>query len=150
MAPPVDAFSNLQRCCALRQAGRDLPRDLDDWLTNALTAIARGAPPADVFGLKAQPSRRRPTTRERYRQRDAAIVELFALATGSQEGRAELVLEWSDGSRPPPPDAAPLLEEIEATGLPVPDVRRLVEIATSSPARCVTAPADSATLATSE
>lgn len=147
---PVDGFTNLRRVVALRQAGRDLPPDLDRWLTDCLTRIVRGADPADVLGTAGGPGTRRPATRARYQQRDAALTELFALATGAQERRAGLILEWHDGTRPPPPAAVPLLEAVADAGLPLPDTRRVVEIATSAAARNVTASTNAATLAASE
>jgi hypothetical protein len=147
MAPPADAFDRLRRCVALWQAGRPLPDDLAEWLTCALTAICRGGDAAAILGTRAAPCTRRPATRERYRQRDAAIAELFRLADGSQERRGGLLLEWHDGSRTPPAEAVPLLGAIEDAGLPLPDVRRVVEIATSAAARNGTAPPDRATLA---
>lgn len=147
---PADAFDRLRRVTALLQAGRPLPDDLADWLCGSLTAITRGEDAGDVLGTRAAPCTRRPATRERYRQRDAAIASLFALATGPQERRAGLLLEWHDGSRTPPAEAVPLLDAIEDAGLPLPDVRRVVEIATSAAARCGTDSGDLATLAASQ
>lgn len=122
MAQP-DALARLARVVALRQAGRTLPADLDAWLTDALTAVYRGADPREVFGLKAKPGQRSPVTREQYRQRDRPLAAVFSLATGADHKRGETVLEWWGlyrAGRLQRQDVAAHLAEVAAAGLPMP------------------------------
>lgn len=140
--PAPDGLDQLRRLVALLEAGQPIPTALHRWLLESGRRILGGESPADALGLRVAPGAwsSTPGRAWRYRQRDRAITRLFTLASGCQSDRAAAVLEWSDGTRTPPPAAVPLIAEINSAGLALPDIRRVVEIATSSRARDVTQP----------
>lgn len=120
---PADNFASLRRTAALLTAGKRLPADVHRWLTDALSALLAGADPHDVFGLRGEPSRRRPATAARYEQRNRALARAYALATGSTLDRGEAVLAWWSehcAGRPLRSEVQAALSDVEATGLAPP------------------------------
>jgi hypothetical protein len=112
MTSTPDPFTLLRRAVAVRAAGLPEPPEVRAWLTDSLAAIARGADPAEVLGLKATPGRRKPSTKARYAARDRALAALLKLPAGGEVARGETIVAWLDAPSTAPPEARPLVDEV--------------------------------------